>query len=103
MNYSIFQIFLLSADVNASTVMVLLNAVYFKGSWKNKFQESNTELKPFHVNKTTTVDVPTMYLKEKFYYKELKDINADVIGIPYVVSFGIGIEILFFRRLKLIP
>lgn len=66
--------------------MVLLNAVYFKGNWKDKFDEKLTKPKPFHVDKTTTIQVPTMYIKKKFFYKELQELNAECIALPYEVN-----------------
>ena len=69
--------------------MVLLNAVYFKGSWKSKFDESDTTKKPFYINNTSTIQVPTMYQKGNFSYKPLTEVNADVIGLPYIVCFAI--------------
>ncbi|XP_032456305.1 antichymotrypsin-2 isoform X1 [Nasonia vitripennis] len=74
---------LTEGDVTSDTRMILLNAVYFKGKWLHKFHEEATEPKPFHVNKTTTVDVPTMHITKKFFYKDLKELNAEVVALPY--------------------
>ena len=66
--------------------MVLLNAVYFKGLWKHKFNKESTENKPFHVNKTTTIQVPTMKIKKKFYFQELPEVDAQWVALPYEVG-----------------
>jgi serine protease inhibitor len=66
-------------------MLILLNAVYFKGNWKTKFNEKLTVLEPFYTSKTTTVDVPMMHIVDKFYYKQLDEINADCIALPYKV------------------
>lgn len=66
--------------------MILLNAVYFKGKWLHKFREEATKPKPFHVNKTTTIEVPTMHITKKFFYKDLRELNAEVVALPYEVD-----------------
>lgn len=32
------------------TRLALVNAIYFKGNWKNRFDEANTKEMPFKVN-----------------------------------------------------
>lgn len=63
--------------------MILLNAVYFKGKWLHKFLVESTRPEPFHVDKTTTIDVPTMHITKKFFYKDLQEVNAQVVALPY--------------------
>ncbi|XP_043485057.1 antichymotrypsin-2-like isoform X8 [Leptopilina heterotoma] len=70
-------------DVDASTAMVLVNAVYFKGQWKLKFDANNTHNKPFHVDEKTVKDVPTMYKNGKLVYGELPEMKAKFVEIPY--------------------
>jgi len=54
-------------------VMVLINALYFKGDWKSEFKKSNTQDKPFHLADGTTIQVPTMNQKTEmgFYNDDL--------------------------------
>lgn len=68
------------------TTLVLVNAVYFKGQWKNKFNPDYTKDMPFHVNKDTIKNVPTMYKQGKYKYGELANLNAKFIVIPYKVN-----------------
>ncbi|XP_073942854.1 antichymotrypsin-2-like isoform X2 [Choristoneura fumiferana] len=75
---------LISEDsVNSLTRLVLVNALYFKGSWKYPFKPHNTIDKPFHINKDTTVNVPMMYLEENFKYGESQKLNAQLLEMPY--------------------
>ncbi|XP_048005080.1 antichymotrypsin-2-like isoform X2 [Leguminivora glycinivorella] len=75
---------LISKDsLNAMTRLVLVNAIYFKGNWKHQFKAHNTMDKPFYVKKDTTVDVPMMYMEEKFRYGESEKLNAQLLEMPY--------------------
>lgn len=47
-------------SISSEQVMFLLNAIYFKGIWQNKFDEDDTEDLPFYTDSDHTVDVPTM-------------------------------------------
>jgi serine protease inhibitor len=49
-----------------NTVMLLINAIYFKGKWKSQFDESNTIEMPFYISGTTQADVPMMKQKTEF-------------------------------------
>ncbi|XP_043262033.1 antichymotrypsin-2-like isoform X3 [Colletes gigas] len=72
-----------SDDLNDMTALVLVNAVYFKGQWKNKFNSEHTKDMPFHVNENTVKNVPTMYRQGSYKYGELPHLNAKFIEIPY--------------------
>ncbi|GLH01573.1 Serine protease inhibitor 77Ba [Gryllus bimaculatus] len=43
-----------------STLMLLVNAIFFKGNWATPFKEENTKERPFHVTPSQQVLVPTM-------------------------------------------
>lgn len=53
-------------DLDAATVLVLTNAIYFKGSWVARFLASQTVTRPFHVGAARTVEVPTMQQVSRF-------------------------------------
>ncbi len=62
-------------------VMVLINALYFKGDWKSEFKKSDTEDKPFYLANGSTVQVPTMHQKTDMGYY-----NSDLftaVELPY--------------------
>ncbi|NOY37649.1 MAG: serpin family protein [Chlorobi bacterium] len=52
--------------INPLDVMFLINAIYFKGTWKYRFDEDNTQTLPFHISPSATVNVPTMIRKGDF-------------------------------------
>ncbi|ESO86044.1 hypothetical protein LOTGIDRAFT_129913, partial [Lottia gigantea] len=77
--------FLKPGSVDGNTIMWLINAIYFKGTWKNIFNERLTRKQKFHVSKTTQVDVDMMTLSEKmFRYKRLDNLKTTVMELPYV-------------------
>ena len=65
--------------------MILVNAVYFKGPWKNPFKPSNTCERDFYIDKRKTKKVPTMYQETNMMYGELPDLKARFVAILYEV------------------
>lgn len=68
--------------------MILLNAVYFKGEWKTKFNSTETVVKPFHSGINIGVKkklVPTMTTTDYFFWGDLQDLGAKFIQLPYKV------------------
>ncbi len=63
------------------TVLVLTNAIYFKGDWMIQFDKKNTRDAPFAISADKKVNVPMMYLKEKFKYWANEDLQ--VLELPY--------------------
>ncbi len=63
--------------------LVLVNALYFKGSWIEQFEEYNTKPMPFHISATNTVDVPMMFQQEKFMYYQDKSNRCQILAMKY--------------------
>jgi serine protease inhibitor len=68
-------------ELDANSVCVLLNAIYFKGIWESQFQKSSTHDAPFSVSAGNLVAVPMMYQKSDFKLLVEKDFQA--VSIPY--------------------
>ena len=66
-----------------TTKMVLINAIYFKGEWKTKFDLALTKEKDFLTDKGNTVRVPTMHMKGKFDIAVLEELKMKVLRLPY--------------------
>ncbi|XP_054713382.1 intracellular coagulation inhibitor 2-like [Uloborus diversus] len=63
------------------TVMVLLNAVYFKGNWLTQFNAKHTNKEKFHSRGNEAKKVDMMHLKEEFAYMEEDSFKA--LELPY--------------------
>ncbi|GFX55580.1 neuroserpin [Trichonephila clavipes] len=78
-------------SLDPATVLVILNAVYFKGFWLHKFNEKHTFLQYFYNNgdEDNYEQVDMMHLKENFLYVEKESYKA--LELPYK---GEGISML---------
>ncbi|XP_043921101.1 leukocyte elastase inhibitor [Protopterus annectens] len=77
------QDLLASGTVNSLTRLVLVNAIYFKGSWAEKFDEGATQDMKFRLNKNETKPVKMMYQKKKFPFRYIPEMNLRVLELPY--------------------
>jgi serpin B len=70
-----------SDGITPETVLVLTNAVYFKGEWKTQFKKWKTKETDFNVSDHYKTKTFMMYQKEKFKYYE--DPNLQAVELPY--------------------
>lgn len=68
-------------QVNADDVMFLLNAIYFKGSWREKFDPALTRDAPFHPATGADQTAPLMHRSAKMAYAETDSYQA--VDLPY--------------------
>jgi len=61
--------------------LILVNAIYFKGDWENKFEKDFTIDEPFYDPKPVAKLVPLMRQTETFSYAD--DGVVQVLGMPY--------------------
>lgn len=72
-------------NLDSLTRLVLTNAIYFKGTWVNKFQVDQTEENRFSVTPDVQVDVPMMYqLNDRWELRSLELDNLQGLELPYV-------------------
>ncbi|XP_004704299.2 serpin I2 [Echinops telfairi] len=67
------------------TRLVLVNAIYFKGDWKQKFRTENTQLMNFTQQDGSAVQIPTMkaLLRTRYGYFSEASMNYQVLELPY--------------------
>ncbi len=68
-------------SISDLTRAVLTDAVYFKGTWFTKFDESETMDSDFFLANNNTIKVPMMHVETGFKY--LEDGDLKILGMPY--------------------
>ena len=73
---------LIKPDIlNNLTRLVLVNAIYFYGSWEKQFDETLTKQMEFYIEKDKVVKANFMFSNDKYCY--LENDKAQIIDIPY--------------------
>ncbi|CAH0627291.1 unnamed protein product [Chrysodeixis includens] len=97
------------ADISQGTSVLLVNAVYFAGLWKQKFEKVQTE--DFHAPAGTR-RIPMMTRQGQYNYWKCETLNAQLIEIPYegdqsamiiVLPFSSSGLPVLLRAIKLAP
>ncbi|XP_066181662.1 serpin B6-like [Sylvia atricapilla] len=70
--------------LNSLTRLVLVNAIYFKGSWEEQFNKDSTRERPFHINKNETRPVQMMFKEANFNMTYIGDLQTKILELPYV-------------------
>jgi serpin B len=68
-------------SITSNTVLVLVNAIYFKGNWAARFDAAKTEDSPFHVAPGNEVTVPIMHQKQTFPVGHGE--GVELLELPY--------------------
>ena len=68
-------------EFDPTAVSYLLNAIYFKGAWAEKFDKANTKDEAFINENNQEVQVPMMHQEHEFNYTE--DENCQALCLPY--------------------
>ncbi|NLC70135.1 MAG: serpin family protein, partial [Desulfuromonadaceae bacterium] len=69
-------------ELSRDSVCTILNAVYFKGSWQNRFPKEDTVDAPFQVSQQQQVRVPFMHRQRKAF-SLLRKTDFRALSIPY--------------------
>ncbi|MDD5764943.1 MAG: serpin family protein [Candidatus Marinimicrobia bacterium] len=72
---------ILDKPIDPNTVMFLLNAIYFKGTWTYQFDEEHTQDASFYLHNTESTTCKMMSLSGDFDYAETDELQ--VIDLPY--------------------
>lgn len=66
--------------IDATTALVLTNALWLKGAWLHPFAKGRTGDAPFRLTPKETVPVPTMHVTEEFAFAETAEWQA--VALP---------------------
>lgn len=72
--------------LDASTRVVLVNAIYFKGNWEHQFNKDRTYDGDFFISETEKTPVKYMTIKKKFNYAVLDRLDATALEMKYANS-----------------
>ncbi|XP_038207482.1 plasma protease C1 inhibitor-like [Zerene cesonia] len=75
---------LVTADDVQGVVALVLNTLFFKGTWWHQFTPNETHLDNFYVNAVAKKPVEFMHVKNKFYYTDSVKYNAKILRMPYL-------------------
>lgn len=68
-------------SIPADVVMYLVNAIYFKSSWKESFDPANTQLQPFYLPDNSHVE--TNFMSANIDYNYYNDNGTSIYELPY--------------------
>ncbi|KAL8187976.1 UNVERIFIED_CONTAM: Serpin I2 [Gekko kuhli] len=77
--------FISSDDLGPLTRLVLANAIYFKGNWKQEFKAESTSLMDFTKSDGSVINIPMMHLQLRTRLGHFSDRNVSyqVLELPY--------------------
>ena len=74
---------IVSDRIDPSTVMFLINAIYFKGTWQTEFDPSKTHTDVFHLATDEERQVPMMSRTGTYPYYENREVGFQAISLSY--------------------
>ncbi|XP_055310173.1 serine protease inhibitor 42Dd-like [Sitodiplosis mosellana] len=72
--------------LNSDTRVVLVNAIYFKGDWEQKFDLKRTQKSEFQMNGIEKVSTDFMSMHREFNYGYFDDLEASALEMKYANS-----------------
>ncbi|XP_027724854.1 serpin B4-like isoform X2 [Vombatus ursinus] len=72
-----------AGTIDPASVLVLANAIYFKGKWAMKFKQENTQETNFRTNKDTSRPVQMMKQTGFFNMGYIEESQGKILELPY--------------------
>jgi serpin B len=70
-------------EIDPDAVLILLNAIYFKGNWKYQFDKTETKMMTFHIDNSTQAEFSAMTLTDSLKTCHVKELDSNVLELPY--------------------
>lgn len=67
-----------------SSVMIMLNAIYFQGQWRQPFPRNQTVEMPFYLSSAQQLKSTFMVRTGRYYYLDSAQLNSKILRIPYM-------------------
>ncbi|KAL2789549.1 corticosteroid-binding globulin precursor [Daubentonia madagascariensis] len=78
------KIFNLLSDLDSPAVLILINYIFFKGTWAQPFDPESTREENFYVNDTTVVKVPMMFQSSTISSLRDSELPCQLVQLNYV-------------------
>ncbi|KAL8586265.1 hypothetical protein ACOMHN_003780 [Nucella lapillus] len=72
-----------AGTIDDLTALIIVNAIYFKGAWKDKFDAELTSEQDFHRDDGSTPRVKMMRRTGRYNYSLAQDLSAHIVELPY--------------------
>jgi serine protease inhibitor len=66
---------------NAATLLILVNAIYFKADWEKQFKKESTERQPFYLESGQSAELDLMHQTSHFQIAQTDSVQ--MLNIPY--------------------
>uniref|UniRef100_A0A7S4LET1 Serpin domain-containing protein n=1 Tax=Eutreptiella gymnastica TaxID=73025 RepID=A0A7S4LET1_9EUGL len=72
-----------SSPLDSSTRLVLVNALYFKGDWAQRFPAASTKPETFHLLDKREALVQMMHLEGQFRVASIQRLDSQILELPF--------------------
>ncbi|KYO26229.1 serpin B11 [Alligator mississippiensis] len=86
--------------LGSDAILVLVNAIYFKGMWTVQFKKEDTKEEPFRLNKNQTKNVQMMFQKNEYNLAIIEEPEIQVLELPYGKEKELSMFILLPKDIK---
>ncbi|XP_017402506.1 corticosteroid-binding globulin [Cebus imitator] len=73
----------LFSGLDSPTVLILINYIFFKGTWKQPFDLASTREENFYVDETTVLKVPMMFQSGTISYLHDSELPCQLVQLNY--------------------
>ncbi|XP_029807796.1 corticosteroid-binding globulin [Suricata suricatta] len=73
----------LFSELNSSATLILVNYIFFKGTWAHPFDPENTREENFYVNESAVVKVPMMSQSSAIKYLKDRALPCQLVQLDY--------------------